>query len=194
MTTNRTGKMALIAILSALSFVLMFFQIPLIPSADFLQMEFSILPVLVGLVLLDFKASFVILLIRSVLKLLINGAGLSTYIGMPMNILASAVFLISFAIIWKNQRSLSRFIQAAVVGSLGLTVAMLLANYFYAVPVYAELMNFDIKTILGLGNYLFAMVLPFNLLQGAIWSVAFFIFYQVLRPMLQSYEKQTRTF
>ena len=48
---------------------------------------------------------------------------------------------------------------------------MLVLNYVYAVPLYAKFANFDISTILGLGNYLFAMVVPFNLIEGIIFQL-----------------------
>ena len=53
--------MTIIAILSALSFVLMIPNFPIIPGVDFLKLDFSILPILLGLILLDLKVPYVIL-------------------------------------------------------------------------------------------------------------------------------------
>lgn len=50
---TNTRRISTIAILSAISFVLMYFDFPLLPAATFLKIEFSILPVLVGLVVMD---------------------------------------------------------------------------------------------------------------------------------------------
>ncbi len=55
---TNTRRLSTIAILSALSFVLMYFDFPLLPAASFLRIEFSILPVLVGLIVLDLPAAF----------------------------------------------------------------------------------------------------------------------------------------
>lgn len=49
---TNTRRLSTIAILSAISFVLMYFDFPLLPAASFLKIEFSILPVLVGLVVM----------------------------------------------------------------------------------------------------------------------------------------------
>ena len=76
------------------------------------------------------------------------------------------------------------FVLASVVGTIGSTVAMLVLNYIYAVPLYAQFANFDISAILGLGNYLFAMVVPFNLIEGVIFSISFFILWTCLKPIL----------
>ena len=54
---TNTRKLAYIAILSAVSFLLLYFSFPLIPAADFLKVDFSILPVLIALVIFDFKSA-----------------------------------------------------------------------------------------------------------------------------------------
>lgn len=99
---TNTRRLSTIAILSAISFVLMYFDFPLLPAASFLKIEFSILPVLVGLVVMDLPAALGVLLLRSLLKLLLNSQGVNTYIGLPMNIVALGVFVIVFALIWKK--------------------------------------------------------------------------------------------
>lgn len=75
---TNTRKMALIAILSAVSFLLMYLKFPLIPSASFLEIDFSIIPILIGMLVLDLGSAFSILLIRTVLKFLFNNNGPST--------------------------------------------------------------------------------------------------------------------
>lgn len=55
---TNTRKMTIIAILSAVSFLLMYLKFPLIPTANFLEVDFSLVPILFGLLILDTKASF----------------------------------------------------------------------------------------------------------------------------------------
>lgn len=187
----KTHRLSTIAILGALSFVFMFFNFPIIPGADFLKVELSVLPILVGLVIYDLKAAYAILLLRSLLKLLLNNEGVNTYIGLPMNILALGIFVALFALIWKNKQSGKTFLMASVLGSLALTGAMLLLNYVYAIPLYATFANFDIAAYIGVAKYLLAMVLPFNLVQGAIFSLTFAAVATALKPVLgrQAYAK-----
>ena len=132
---TNTRRLSTIAILSAISFVLMYFDFPLLPAASFLRIEFSILPVLVGLIVLDLPAAFVIILLRSLLKLILNNQGVSTYIGLPMNIVALGVFVLAFGLIWEKDRTPIRFVLASLAGTIGLTLAMLVLNYVYAVPI-----------------------------------------------------------
>ena len=186
---TNTRRLSTIAILSALSFVLMYFDFPLLPAAPFLRIEFSILPVLVGLVVLDLPAALGVLFLRSLLKILLNNQGVSTYIGLPMNIVALGVFVLAFGLIWTKERTAIRFGLASLAGTIGLTLAMLVLNYVYAGPLYAKFANFDIENILGLSNYLLAMVLPFNLIEGVIFAISFWLLFVLLKPTLKRYER-----
>ena len=80
---------------------------------------------------------------------MLNNGGVTTLIGMPMNVVALGVFLLAMAFIWNRKPSLKTFVLASVVGTIGLTVAMLVLNYIYAVPLYAQFANFDISAILS---------------------------------------------
>ncbi len=74
-STTNTRQLVYIASLSAVSFLLMYVQFPLIPSANFLQFEFSILPALVALLIFDLKSAFAVLTLRTLLKLILNNGG-----------------------------------------------------------------------------------------------------------------------
>lgn len=182
---THTRNMALVAILSAVSFLLMYLKFPLIPTASFLEVDFSIIPVLVGLCLLNLKSAFTILGIRTLLKVFLNNSGPSTLIGLPMNVIALGIFVVALAFIWLKRPSLKTYVLASFVGTLGLTAAMLVLNLVYAIPLYARFAHFDIEEMLGLSPYLLAMVLPFNLLQGALFSVLFYGIWKALAPYMK---------
>ena len=52
---------------------------------------------------------------------------------------------------------------------------MLVLNYVYAVLCTLSLLTLILEKILGLSNYLMTMVLPFNLIEGVIFSVSFWL-------------------
>lgn len=184
---TNTRKLTIVAVFSALSFLLMLYQVSI--GIDFLKADFSTIPVLLALVLLDLKSSILVILIRSVLKLALNGHGAETLVGLPINIIAVLVFLLAFAWIWNRKKTLLRFVLSSVVGTLVLTVSMVLVNYFYAIPLYAQFVGVDIATMVGVEKYILAMVIPFNLLEGILWAVTFWMFYTVLQPFIKTYEK-----
>ncbi len=71
---TNTRRLSTIAILSAISFVLMYFDFRSCQRRR-LKIEFDTLPVLVGLVVMDLPAALGILLTRSLLRLLLNSRG-----------------------------------------------------------------------------------------------------------------------
>ena len=97
---TNTRKLTLVAVLSALSFILMFYQFSFL--IDFFKIDLSIIAILLALVLLDFKSAVWVTLIRSVLKLALNNKGLETLIGLPINIIGVLVFVLVFAWIWNT--------------------------------------------------------------------------------------------
>jgi riboflavin transporter FmnP len=186
---NRTRRLTLIALLSAVAFVLMIFpQFPLIPGASFLKIDFSIVPVLIGALLLDLKSGYAILLIRSLLKILLQNEGAGDYIGLPMNIVGMAVLLTAIYLFVNRQEAVKfrNYLLGSAIGTVALTITMVVLNYIYAMPLYAIFAGFDISKTIGAGTYLLWMVVPFNLLEGIILSLVAGVVYAALRRFVRA--------
>ena len=189
---NKTRRLTVIALLAAISFVLMVFpQFPLIPGATFLKFDFSFVPVLIGALMLDLKSGYAILILRSLLKVLLNNSGVNDYIGLPMNIVAMGVLLtVIMLMVGHRELTVKRFIAGSILGTVGLTLAMVILNYVYAVPLYAMFANFDIKATIGLGTYLLWMVIPFNLIEGIILTAVAGLVFVALRRVITNTHSQ----
>lgn len=184
MSNSKTRRLTLIAMLSAISFVLSYpmFQFPLVPSASFLKIDFTILPILIGLFMLGLSSAFAILVIRSLLWLLLNSDGVNTYIGLPMNIIAVSVFVLVLWFFLRHRFSLRNYIMATILGTLALTAVQVVLNYVYAIPLYSLFAHFDIATMFpgGISAYI-GVVVVFNILQGLIFAGSFALLYWALR-------------
>lgn len=189
---NKTRRLTVIALLAAISFVLMVFpQFPLIPGATFLKIDFSFVPVLIGALMLDLKSGYAILILRSLLKVLLNNSGVNDYIGLLMNIVAMGVLLtVIMLMVGHRELTVKRFIAGSILGTVGLTLAMVILNYVYAVPLYAMFANFDIKATIGLGTYLLWMVIPFNLIEGIILTAVAGLVFVALRRVITNTHSQ----
>lgn len=189
---NKTRRLTVIALLAAISFVLMVFpQFPLIPGATFLKIDFSFVPVLIGALMLDLKSGYAILILRSLLKVLLNNSGVNDYIGLPMNIVAMGVLLtVIMLMVGHRELTVKRFIAGSILVTVGLTLAMVILNYVYAVPLYAMFANFDIKATIGLGTYLLWMVIPFNLIEGIILTAVAGLVFVALRRVITNTHSQ----
>ena len=188
----KTRLLTVIALLAAISFVLMVFpQFPLIPGATFLKIDFSFVLVLIGALMLDLKSGYAILILRSLLKVLLNNSGVNDYIGLPMNIVAMGVLLtVIMLMVGHRELTVKRFIAGSILGTVGLTLAMVILNYVYAVPLYAMFANFDIKATIGLGTYLLWMVIPFNLIEGIILTAVAGLVFVALRRVITNTHSQ----
>lgn len=189
---NKTRRLTVIALLAAISFVLMVFpQFPLIPGATFLKIDFSFVPVLIGALMLDLKSGYAILILRSLLKVLLNNSGVNDYIGLPMNIVAMGVLLtVIMLMVGHRELTVKRFIAGSILGTVGLTLAMVILNFVYAVPLYAMFANFDIKATIGLGTYLLWMVIPFNFIEGIILTAVAGLVFVALRRVITNTHSQ----
>ncbi|MDR0199151.1 MAG: ECF transporter S component [Streptococcaceae bacterium] len=185
---TNTRRLVYIALLSAISFALSYFKFPLLPPpVNFLEVDFTILPILIGCFMFGLSTGFIILIVRSILWLIINPGPFppNTYIGLPMNFVAIAIFMVLLWFFMQKKFSTSRYLLSAILGTLAFTAAMLILNKFYAIPLYSTVAHFDFTKIAfagisGVNAYLLA-VLIFNLIEGVIFSVAFLILYWALR-------------
>ena len=105
-------------------------------------------------------------------------------IGLPMNFVALGLFVWGLSYFGRKIKQARIIFLVLFLGTVLLTVAMVILNYIYAVPLYAKFANFDIAQFIGLYKYLFAMVVPFNLLEGLIFAVAFALIYAPLKSIL----------
>lgn len=184
--STRTQRLTLIAILSAISFGLMLFpQVPLIPGADFLKLDFSIVPILIAGYWINITAAIWTVILRTTLKLILANEGINTYLGLPVNLVAVVVF--TLIMLWVmpqfKAKHIVNCVLAVILATLGLTVVAVIMNWFVAVPLYAKFAHFDIEKIIGLKQYFVAMVLPFNIIQGIIWGIVSLSVLSILKPL-----------
>jgi riboflavin transporter FmnP len=177
--------MTLIAMLSAISTLLAapFLQFVLLPVVDFLKVELTILPILIGVFTLGLGSGFIILTIRTLLWLLLFNQGPSTWIGLPMNYIAVSVFMVVLWFFIREKATPAKLALGGILGTVAFTAVMLVMNVIYAIPMYAAFAHFDIRTMFkgGMQIYLMAGVIPFNLIEGAIFTVAFAIIFAIFR-------------
>ncbi|GBG97197.1 ECF transporter S component [Lactococcus termiticola] len=179
---SKTRRMTLIAVLSAVSVILSQFpQFPLLPGVDFLKIDFSLIPILIGLFILGrLRDGFWILIVRTLAWLFFFNQGVTTIIGLPMNFIAVTVFMVIIWFFLKKDFSMKKYILSGLLATIALTAVMFLLNAVYAIPAYVAFAHYPAE-MLGLGNYLLAAILPFNLIEGVIFTLAFGAVYWALR-------------
>ena len=85
---------AIAACLAAISYVLMYFSFVIIPIVPFMKLDFSDIPILLGLFILGPWAGLEIAAIRSIIYFVLTGVSLPHMIGVGLSFVATMVFAI----------------------------------------------------------------------------------------------------
>lgn len=172
-------KMTMIAVLSALSIVLMLLiRFPIIPAAPYLIYEPADVPVLIGGFLFGPLAGIVITVIVSV----IQAFALSTdgWVGLLMHVIATGSLVVTASVIYRSRRNLAGAIIALVAGTLAMTAVMIPTNLviqpnFYGIPVEV------VKSLLV------PAIIPFNLIKAGLNSLLTFIVYKGISNFVKKF-------
>lgn len=182
--------MAIVAILSAIAYVLMFmeFSVPLMPG--FIKMDLSDLPALIGTFATGPVGGILIALIKNILHLTVTS---TAGVGELSNFILNAVFVLPAGLLYKYKRTKASACGGAVLGAVLMAAVSIVSNYFIVYPVYYNFMPED--TILaayqaifpGVDSILQSLVLfnmPFTFIKAMISVVITFLIYKRLVPIL----------
>lgn len=185
MRNRKSLMLVLLAILGGWAIVLRMIDFPILPAAPFLKVDFSDLMVLIGLLVNGPIGAVSVALIRDLANYFMKGGEVGLPIGVMMSFIASmAMFLPTHFIMkkTKGQLKMTHRLLLSVTLVLALTISMSLFNYYIALPIYVNVMNFPIDNI---ANYLLTVIVPFNFIKGLILSVGQLIVVEKLLPMIE---------
>ena len=172
MKHEQVKKLTVLAMLCAVAFVIV--ALVRIPAVLFLNYEPKDVIIAFGGFLYGPVAALVISLVVSFLEVLtISSTG---WICMVMNFLSSAAFAGTAALVYRKKHTLTGAVIGLVLGSLAMTVVMLVWNYALT-PLYMDTPRADVAAMLV------PVFLPFNLLKSGLNSAVTILLY---RPLVQS--------
>lgn len=143
---NKAGErlkiryLTMTAMLSAIAFILMFFQfsVPLIPS--FVKMDLSELPALIGAFAMGPVYGVLICLIKNVLHLTITSTG---GVGELSNFILGAAFVLPAGIFYSRKKTKTMAFTGAIVGAIFMAIVSVISNYYIVYPFYTAFMPMD---------------------------------------------------
>ncbi|MET2181284.1 ECF transporter S component [Enterococcus faecalis] len=184
---NKVQKMVSIAMLAAIGTVLQFVAFPIMPAFSFLKIDFSDIPILLGMFLYGPLAGVITAFVRSLLHLFLTGLAPQNMVGDFASFLASSIFTLPiFYFFGKKKNIRTNRIVGLVSGILALTIFMSITNYFVITPVYLQLYGVTTQQFLGtsLASYVAIGIVPFNLIKGLLVSGVFLVLHAKLLPWL----------
>jgi riboflavin transporter FmnP len=178
MDSKRTNIVVLVGVLSALSFVLYFFEFPLaflFPA--FLKIDFSDIPAILGGISAGPAVGVAVELIKNILHfLLISKEPMAS--GEIANFFAGSSFVIPVAIMIRSREKFS--IWPFVVGIITSTIVANIMNYYVTLPLYGLSSEARMPMIIS-------SLIPFNIVRGILLSVVTIILYSKLKNYLRKY-------
>ena len=192
-----TRSMAVTAIMSAVSIVLMMleFSVPFVPS--FLKLDISDFPALLTSFAISPIAGVAVCFLKNVLHLFFTT---TSGVGELANFIISSAFVLPAGLIYKRFRTKSGAVVASFVGAIAAALMCVPVNYYITYPFYAKVMipmdviigmyQAILPSVDGLLGALLIFNLPFTFVKGSVCILLTFLVYKPLSPILKGKVKK----
>jgi riboflavin transporter FmnP len=186
-----TSKLVKISILAAIGYILMFIAIP-IPALfpEFLKIDISDLPVLLGGMALGPVAGIWISFLKNLLQL-VTGFSTTGGVGELANFIIGGSFVWIVSFIYSNKKNIKGVMIGLLLGIITMTIVGCIANYVLILPFYSTIMPID--QVINMGSkinplitnkitFILWIIAPFNLIKSSLISL-------ITLPMYKKTEK-----
>lgn len=188
-------KMVTIAMLGAISMILMWFEIPLWFAPPFYKIDLSEVPVMIGTFAMGPAAGVLIELIKVVLKVITKGTT-TAFVGDIANFFIGCSLIVPAGLFYCRRKSKRTAIIGMMAGTVFMTVAGCFINAYIMLPFYGKAFGMPMEALVamgsavnpaitGLGTFVVLAVAPFNLLKGILVSVVTLLIYKYVSPVLK---------
>lgn len=190
--SSRVRFITVTAMLSAISFVLMYFESPIPIMPAFIKFDFSDLPALIGTFAYGPLCGVIVCLIKNLLHLMDSN---SMLVGELSNFILGAAFVIPAGLIYKFKKTKKSALIGGITGAVFMGVFCVFSNYFIVYPVYYQVAMPE-EAILGMYQAILPSMksilqslivfnLPFTVVKGLISVAITMLVYKPLSPILK---------
>jgi riboflavin transporter FmnP len=193
MKSTKLNVMVKVSILSVFAFLLMYFEIPLPIFPNFLQLDISDLPALIGAFALGPVQGVLIELMKNILHGIFKGG--TAFIGEFANFAVGSIMVYTAGAVYQRNRTKKTAIVGLILGTIFMSVVAVIINLFIVLPLYEKVLNFPVKAVVGLAgkvnpkitdmnSFLVWAIVPFNLLKGVFVSILTMAVYKSVSPVI----------
>lgn len=183
-----------IAILAALSAVIMLLEFPLPFAPGFYKLDLSEAIILMGGFAMGPVAAAVIELIKNLINILLNGTT-TAFVGEFANFLTGCALVVPASLIYKYHKTLKGAIVSLAVGTVSLVIIGSTFNYFVLIPAFSSMYHMPLDEIVSMGSKLNPLVsdlktlvvfavAPFNIVKGVLCSLINLLLYKRVSKIL----------
>lgn len=190
-SAGATRNLAITALLSAMAYLLAFFEVPVPLSPAFAKMDFSDLPAMIGAFAVGPACGVLVELVKNFLQLLSSSTG---GVGELANFLMGASYALAAGLIYRYHKTKKTAWIACIAASVVMGLTAALANYFLLLPLFESFMPLE-QLITSFGEILpfihtkqdivLYNILPFNILKGLAISVITMLTYKKISRIMK---------
>ncbi len=188
---NSITKISVIAMLSAVSFVLFLLEFPVILSLGHLKLDFSDVPALIAGVIYGPVASILVEFIKNLIELLVKGVGTQMGFGNLMNFIVGCAYVVPFVICYrkisKDNTKIKGILIGSVIGIISILAFGFLSNYFVAPLFFKYFLGVELDSA-GLWAAVWGAT-AINAIKGVMLSVLSFPIIKIVIDRLKKYIK-----
>ena len=184
-----TASLTYASLLTALAIILSYFpEIPLAFFAPWLKLDFSFTPLLILGFSLGPVMAAISLVITNVVHIL---GGTTSGVGELANILIGLAFLMPPTLMYRRNHTWRGAIIGMILGVFLMTLVGVAANRYLLLPTY---FGSEFEAVMGnmglsVQGYLWAAVLPFNLIKGVANALLTQLLYKRLSGILKDAQR-----
>ena len=198
--TINARTVVFIGMLGAISAVLMSINVRLPFAPTFLKFDIAELPALFAGFFLGPVSGCLVIVVKIVLKLLLQGTE-TAFVGELMNIIGSSAFVLPAALIYKYIHTKKGALISLSVSTVLVSIVAIFLNAYIAFTMYSALYGIPMEAILEMGSSVNPLVhdnvtlmlygvFPFNLVKHGVTSLVTYLVYKrcgnALRSLLVS--------
>ncbi len=189
------NKLIKVALLSAIAYILMFAELALPIFPNFLKLDVSDLPAIIGALALGPIYGVAVELIKNLLHLMQTTSG---GVGELANFLVGTALIVPAGLIYQVKRTKLGAGLGLGVGVLTMALMGALANYYILLPFYQSMMPIEAiiewastvnSNITSLWTLILYAIVPFNLFKGVLISIITMLIYKPISPLLTGVKK-----
>lgn len=176
-----------IAMLSSISFTLMFLKFPLPYFPVFLEIDFSDVPALIAAIIMGPVAGIIVELIKNILNWLFMGAPTGVPVGHMANFATGILFILPVYYVYKKISTVKGLSLGLIAGTFSMAIGMSILNYAVFLPMYTYFLGmgtFDMKEMIILG------ILPFNIIKGILIMVLVLMLFRTMKKWIDGQRTQ----
>ncbi|MDD3960193.1 MAG: ECF transporter S component [Oscillospiraceae bacterium] len=192
--TQMNRKLSIMAMLTAMAAILMFFEreLPLMPG--FLKFDLSEIPILIGAFAFGPLSAIMMELVKNLIHLPFST---TAGVGQFANFVTGILFAGTAGLIYQRYKTRKGAVLSMAVGTLVMTVGTSFLNYFLFLRLYGLLAGFPLEAIIGMAakvnpnvadkeSLIVWAFIPFNLFKGLCVSILTFMIYKPISTLIHT--------